>query len=526
MPSICATPCSRKVLPVASETDFKPQLRLHPLSWLFALTTSVRQLIVPIVAFFLFGARNDGEYWGALILVPLLIGALWQQWVYHYGFGPRGLVIHQGLLFRNVRMIEYSRIENIDVERGVLHRLFGVAQVSIATSTGGKPEASIRVLSLNAVQEIRERIFESRHARATAIVSDEVLLRVPPAELVRYGLIDNRGIIVVAALFGFLSQNDQLLGFVARRAGGWIQDSRWDTVLGLGLAIQAVLVLGLLIGIIVSLRLLSIAIAFVTLFDFTLSRHEHDFRIRYGLITRVALSLRVRRVQAVHQTATLLHRLFGRVSLRVDLAGDSVGNAEGQHPSQGHVRWLAPICTPQQAAALIAAALPDADLTRELDWQPLAPGARGRLFRKGIYFGILLTTIGVTVLHVIPQAPFVPGLEVIAALLAFVLGLAWLRAYLYVKHTRWALTQDAMYFHHGWLTRRLVIAPRNRLQSVKLSQSPFDMRHRMANVSLDTAGGSSMRDSIRIPFLTVEIAQQLANTLYRSPVRDLNLRAS
>jgi putative membrane protein len=270
--------------------------------------------------------------------------------------------------------------------------------------------------------------------------------------------------------------------------------------------------------------LLSIAIAFVTLFDFTLSQHEHDFRIRYGLLTRISLNLRVRRVQAVHQTATLLHRLFDRVSLRVDLAGDSVSDSEGQQRSQGHVRWLAPICTPQQARALIAAALPDADLTRELDWQPLAPGARGRLFRKGVYFGVLLATVGVVALHVIPQAPVVPGLEAIAVLIAFVLCLAWLRAYLYVKHTRWALTQDAMYFHHGWLTRRLVVAPRNRLQSVKLSQSPFDMRHHMASVSLDTAGGSSMHDSIRVPFLSVEIAKRLANTLYRSRVRDLNLR--
>ena len=126
-----------------SEADFQPRQRLHPLSWLFSLTAYIKQLIVPLAAFLIFGARDDAAVWGAIALVPLLIGALWQQWIYRYGFGPRGLVIQEGLFFRNVRQIEYARIENIDIERGVLHRLFGVAQVSIATSTGGKAEAPV-----------------------------------------------------------------------------------------------------------------------------------------------------------------------------------------------------------------------------------------------------------------------------------------------------------------------------------------------------------------------------------------------
>jgi len=101
---------------VAFASDFQPQLRLHPLSWIFSLTRYVQQFIVPIAAFILFGARDDGDLWGVIVVVPLLIGALWQQWIYRYGFGPRGLVIQDGLIFRNLRLIEYPRIENIDAQ--------------------------------------------------------------------------------------------------------------------------------------------------------------------------------------------------------------------------------------------------------------------------------------------------------------------------------------------------------------------------------------------------------------------------
>ena len=85
---------------MASEpVDFEPQQRLHPLSWLFALTAYVKQFIVPVAVFIFLGARDD-QMWGLIAVVPLIIGALWKQWIFRYGFGPRGLVIRDGLFFR------------------------------------------------------------------------------------------------------------------------------------------------------------------------------------------------------------------------------------------------------------------------------------------------------------------------------------------------------------------------------------------------------------------------------------------
>jgi putative membrane protein len=520
MLSRCAMHCWLRARPVASEPDFRPERKLHPLSWVFALLKYVRQLIVPLLAFLIFGARNNAELWGAVILVPLLIGAVWQQWLYRYGFGPRGLVIHEGLFFRNVRQIEYPRIENIDVQRGPLHRLFGVAEVSIATSTGGKPEASIRVLSLDAVQDMREHVFARTRAepdRATAATEDETLLHLPPSELVRYGLIDNRGMIVVAALFGFLYQS----GFFRvdnSAVGAWLHDSRVSDFAALGHVVQAAFVLSAVAGVVLTLRLLSIVLALVTLFDFTLTRHGHDFRVRYGLLTRLALTVRVRRIQSVHQTETLLHRWFGRVSLRVDLAGDSGVAENGNQKSQTRTRWLAPICSPAHTQTLIAAAFPDIDLQEAPEWQPLAPRARGRLFRRTMYGGVVLLIVVSTILELLPAAPLRPEAGWILAILIALLLFAWTRAHIYVKNTRWALTRDALLFRHGWLTRRLVIAPRNRLQSVLLTSSPFDRRYGMANVAIDTAGGGAMRDSIHIPLLPEDVADGLATALYGSRV--------
>jgi putative membrane protein len=509
------THCSRKVGTVASESgapEFQPSLRLHRSSWLFALTGSLRQLIFPLVAIVVFGARDDGDWFAtpwvlAIVATAVFVHALWRQWTYRYGFGPRGLVIREGLIFRNVRQIEYSRIENVDTERGVLHRLLDVAEVRVQTSTGGKPEALISVLDPGAVQEMRQRVFADARPTTEAAAAPEEprLLHLPPSELVRFGLIDNRGLLVVAAGAGFLQQ----AGFF-RANRKWMEDSLQTSLLndvaGLGMVLQIGLALLVILAALIAVRILSVVLALVTLHDFTLTRHDGDLRVRYGLLTKVALTLRTRRIQAVHQSESPLHRLFGRVSINVDLAGDSGVDVQQRDPQQMKVRWLAPVCATAAAPALIASALPDFDSAATRDWQPLAPGARSRIFRRSAVLALLILAI--------PALWFLRGYAALG--LPVVVTLAWMHAHLYVKHTRWALDRDVLLFQSGWLTRRLTIVPRDRVQSLGVSTSPFDRRWQMASVTVDIAGGRATSSGVRIRYLPAAVAKKLAASLYES----------
>jgi putative membrane protein len=377
----------------------------------------------------------------------------------------------------------------------------------VQTSTGGKPEALISVLDLPAVQAMRERIFsQSKQPDATvAAPAEELLLHLSSGELVRYGLIDNRGMILVAAAFGLLHE----AGVFTINEQVWeqlLQSSPAAGLAALGLMMQIVLGLLTIVSAIVAVRILSIVLALVTFHDFKLTRQEGDLRARYGLLTRIALTLRTRRIQAVHQTESLLHRWLDRVSLNVDLAGDSGGSEEQRDSSKMKTRWLAPVCAMSAAPALIAAALPSIDLSVEPNWQPLAGGARGRIFRRSLAIAILILT-GPAIWYLREGAVIV----VLACI-----PLAWMHAHLYTKHTRWALARDAVLFRSGWLTRRLTIVPRDRVQTLSIDASPFDRRSRMANLYVDTAGASSMAAGIRIRYLATDVAERLATALYRT----------
>ena len=492
--------------------DFQPTLRLHALSWLFGLSGAIKQMVLPLIALVFFNVRDNtpgpfGPWIVPAIVAFVAIRAVWVQLTFRYGFSPTGLVIREGMIFLNTRHIEYARIENIDTERGLLHRLLGVAEVRVQTSTGGKPEALISVLDLGDVQKMRERVFtDSKPAEDTvAAPTEDTLLHLDIGELVRYGLIDNRGMILVAAAFGVLHEagvfviNQQLIDRM-------LHSSSAAGLAALGLMVQIALGLLTILGAILAVRILSVILAIVTFYDFSLTRVAGDLRARYGLFTRVALTLRTRRIQAVHQNASLLHRWFNRVSLDVDLAGDSGAGEGNGNDSRTKTRWLAPVCPADAAPELIAAALPSLDLSGEPDWQPLAPGARGRIFRKTSLWSVLILTV---------PAIWYLQTGAIVVLLGCI-PLAWLHAHLYVKNTRWALASDAVLFRYGWLNRRLSIVPRNRVQTLSVEASPFDRRSRMASLYVDTAGSSPMAAGIRIRYLAADVAERLAAALYQT----------
>ncbi|MBL8271228.1 PH domain-containing protein [Steroidobacter sp.] len=498
---------------MASDPNFRPTLRLHSLSWLFGVTGAIKQMVIPLIALFFFNVRDDtpgpfGPWIVPMVVAALLVRAVWTQLTYRYGYSPTGLVIREGMIFRNVRHVEYARIENIDTERGSLHRLLGVAEVRVQTSTGGKPEASISVLDLAAVQEMRSRVFSENQPTeqaATAAPEEEELLQLSVGELIRYGLIDNRGMILVAAGFGVLHEAG-LFNLNREVFDRVLESSPAAGLAALGLMMQIALGAFTILAALIAVRILSVILAIVTFYDFKLTRVAGDLRARYGLFTRIALTLRTRRIQAVHQTESLLHRWLNRASLNVDLAGDSGGGEGNRDDARMKTRWLAPVCPIDAAPELIAIALPMLDWRNEPSWQPLASGARGRIFRKSAIWSVLILT-GPAIWYLREGAIFV-ALSCIP--------LAWMHAHLYVKHTRWALARDAVLFRSGWLTRHLTIVPRDRVQTLSVEASPFDRRSSMASVYVDTAGASSMTAGIKIRYLATDVAEKLATALYRT----------
>jgi putative membrane protein len=499
--------------------------RLHPLSWLFTLIAQLRMFALPLLVLLLGGSREDGDDIGDLIGLAgagvLAIVAVWQYFTYRYGFLDTALVIRSGLLQRNLRLIPFDRVQNVTLHQNLLHRLVGVAEVRLESAGGmGQAEAQMQVLKLEQANALEALVRSGAHrARAAQARSDgdpgsdedadrapTLWLELPTRELVRLGLISNRGMLVVAAGFAYLTQAGDVLtqrlsnGIESVGREGIAMAEAWH----LGPVAYVLLAIALLLAMIVAVRLLSVALAILQFHDFRLYAGDRELRVERGLLSRVRSHLPKRRIQAYSLRETLLHRWFGRQSLRVDRAA-----MESANESQS-VRDLVPLATPDGMDGMLAALLPEQGWPLQ-DWQPLHPRAWWRKFAP-LALAVLVAT-GLLVAY-----EGLPGLWALA-----LLPVVYLRARVWARYSAWTLEGGVVAFRHGWLDRHWRFAEARKLHALQVTQSPFDRRHGMATLHLDTAGASPMEPPLRIPYLAVGDAEGLAARLRAQMPRDAGI---
>jgi putative membrane protein len=477
--------------------------RLHPSSLLFTISAQAKNFLLPGIVVLIFALRGDrGELWIMLLFIPAVVAALFQYWSYRYRFDRDELVVRQGIVFRNERHIPYTRIQNIDLVQNPLHRLFRVAEVRLETAGGQKPEAVMRVLSLDAVRRMRARVFADGRerdptAQAAPTSAGNVLHEMGGRDVFLFGLISNKGMVVVAAALGAAWQLDVFDKWMSSLSRESIE--RYGHLLPRGNPLAtALLVLAVVVAVLVFVRFLSIVWAVAKFHGFRLTRSGEDLRAEFGMLPHVTKTIPRHRIQLLSTRAGFLHRRCGRVAVQVETAGSA---GEQQGPSADRL-WLAPLIREQSVAGLVHEALPEIDLDR-LQWRSVSARARGRRFRLALYVSVLVTGLAVLALGFW-------GLVTLPILVPF----AWLSAKLYVEHTAYALVPGAVFFRSGWWNRRLSVARFSKIQSLERGESPFDRRHRMASLRVDTAGATRVGHSIDIPYLDADVATRLMSELY------------
>ena len=487
-----------------NDHDTTIERRLHPWSWLFVLLQQLRQFIVPLAALLVLG-RGDRFVLYSLVGVGVLaLLSVWQYFTYRYRIAGDSLVVRSGVFERSLRQIPFARIHNVALHQSLLHRAFGVAEVRLESAGGQKPEAQMRVLKLDEALAL-ERLIRHRGQASPAAQTEggaveaeaETLLAMPTAEVVRLGLISNRGMVVVAGAFALAWQvfpERSMGGFfrgLAREAFGYAShlQAGW---LGTALTVSFFVLVAL-----AAVRAFSVALALVQYHGFRLQAQGRRLTVERGLLTRLRTSASRRRIQAWTLQEGVVHRLFRRRSLQVDTAV-----SEEQNQQQRALRELAPIATPGACDALVQRLLPRAAWP-PVAWQGLHPRAWLRLWLPGILSSLLATAALAWWFGAI-------GL----------LALAWIpwSAYAARQHARRAgyqLGDVLVLVREGWWSRHWRFAEVDKLQALQLRQSPLDRHTGMASLWLDTAGAGALSPPLRIRHLPEAEAQALYVALSR-----------
>ena len=471
----------------------QPQ-RLHPLSLLFMIANAARSLILPGLLVLVFSSEDQTEVWFMLLFLPSVAVGIVRYVTLRYELGPDELVIREGLVFKKVRHVPYARIQNVDTVQGPVQRWFGVTTVRLETAGGSEPEAHLRVLALDRVEQLRQHIFAGQDHEPAARVAHEAaappepepvrtLFRLTPKEIVLYGLADNRGSALVAAAVGVAWQfglEDRIEGLFESLSADF---GAFQLVL-FGLAF------------LVGLRVLSIVWAFLNLGDFRLARRADDLRASRGLLTRRTFTIPRHRIQMVSVRSSWILRWMRRVAVLVETAG-------GQDVSERELSRsvLVPIA-PRAVVGDLVREIEPAAWPAELTWRRVHPRAVRRIATRWV-----LMVMAATGLLALVASPW------IAAALPLPVAAAILLARRRARRLAYSLTPEAVFLRDGvWTWRRDAIRYA-KVQAVQLIRTPFDRRVDMASVVVDTAATGPLPQRFCVPYLSHDVARSLARLL-------------
>lgn len=502
---------------------------LHPTSLLFDFMAHGKTYLVP-AAFGLWGAaKGDATLLiiSALIFIPALLASVFRYFTFRYCIENGQLIVRQGLIFRNVRTVPVARIQNIDFIQNPLHRILKVAEVKVETASGTKPEATLRVLSIAKMESLREAVFGGSQTKPDQVLvpngpSDRLpnefpdtgfeplaspandlelapngqdskvttLLEIPPSWLVKAGLASNRGMLIIGVLLGAYFQ------FGEREFFSWeaFQDLLPDQASPVLITAAAI---GGVIGVLLLLRVLGIGWFVLRFSGYKLVRRGDDLRISCGLFTKVSATIPRQRIQFMSVHRNLIMRMFGLASIRIETAGGAGKQGESATESVSK-RWFIPVIPEEKVAELLTALRPDIQWEEsKLDFKPLAEKAGRRLCRLAIVQAVLMSGIGLLITR-----PW--GWLIGVAALPFLMMWAIKKS----KAMRYARTENSVVYRSGVFIRKTSVTFFEKIQTLRVDQSPFDRRWKMARLSVDTAAAGPADHRIEVPYLDERFAQE------------------
>lgn len=445
--------------------------RLHWATMLVEAVEFLRRFLFTLVVVLFAGSRREGvgEVVAAGVGALTVAVSVFRYLTTRYGFEGDAFVISSGLVWKQSRTIPLARIQNVNVQRNVLHRLLGVSQIDIQTASGQAAEASLKVLSEADAQELKHALLAHRpHPEFQVQEAPASLFEVDLRDLVLAGAFQNRSLYLVFAVLG-LMQGPELVGFVRRATGPVSQMLR---SMGLGAVVAAGFLL-LLVG-----WLLAIAGTVTKYYGFHISRHEKGLKVGFGLLTQIEHVVPLRRVQYLRAVQPWLYRLLGICEMDVATAG-SFGKEEG-----GGTTKLAPVVREENAERLGRHVFPNLPW-RDEPWTPVSPIAIRRGFLAGMWLSLMGT--GALAYALGPMAGF--------ALIPMLL-LSWVAAVKRYAAMAYAMRSGFLCVRSGVLKRSTVFIPLERVQYVECGSTPLQRRWGLATVRVRTASSFATPDAV------------------------------
>lgn len=443
--------------------------RLHPIAAFINMLKQLKEMIVPILFFIIFG--SGGIYYliavvGGLVLV-LLMGILtWYRFTYRVEEGE--LRIEHGLFVRKKRYIPFERIQSVDVSEGILQRPFGLVKVKVETAGGSRSEDAEAVLTAihkEEANQIHELIMSAKKANFEKLPQKEAaedqeahLYTLPFGELLLLASTSGGVGVVISAVIAFFFQFEQMIPYerVYQEVEGIISN---------GIIFMSIIVfLGFILA-----WFISVIGTMLRYTNFTLKKVDQDLIITRGLLEKRQITIPLNRIQAIRISENILRQPLGRASVYIESAGGSALNEEGSKV------LVLPLIKNEQIAKSLEPFLTSYPTNPQLN------GAPHRALSRYLFRG------SIAVLPVVIALSYFFRPWGFASLLLLFVAVVW--SWRMFKDAGWALEEDFLILRYRRLVKSTVLMRREKVQSLTARKSHFQDEKKLATIEADVKSG-------------------------------------
>ncbi|MFJ3391011.1 MULTISPECIES: PH domain-containing protein [unclassified Lysinibacillus] len=476
--------------------------RLHPISAIITSAKALKSMIFPLIIIiatngFHFSLNFHSDHfwrtiflfgiWGVGAILALVSGIVkWRTFVYWFEDGE--LRVKYGLFVKKKRYIPFERIQSLNYNEGIFHRIFGLVKVQVETagSKDRKPE-----VELTAIRKAAADIIELEMRRAKNQVNEQMNDEQSLIEEVSVPTIYHmsiRDLLILAITSGGIGVVLSGVAAIISQFSDIIPYEEIFSELADFAKIGAFLVA---LTVIVSLILawfVSFVITLINYYEYTVRIEDEKLIITKGLIEKKRITLPLNRIQAIRIVENPVRQLFGYATVVVESAGGNGGEGNDKKIT------LFPLIQKQDCLGTLEQLFP------QINWRPefIYSPERARPFFYRIDFVWLIPIIGACSYFLYPYGL----LSLLLMPLTILIGV-WQH-----KSAGYMIDGKQLTMQYRVFSRTTFFMEKKRIQSIETTQSYFQKRKGVMSVKATVMSGmTGMAGNVR------NLEQQDAETI-------------
>jgi putative membrane protein len=460
--------------------------RLHPISAIITSAKALKSLIFPLVVIILtngfhfsFNFHSDNFWrttflfgiWGVGALLALVSGIVkWRTFVYWFEDGE--LRVKYGLFVKKKRYIPLERIQSLNYNEGIFHRIFGLVKVQVETagSKDRKPE-----VELTAIRKAEADVIELEMRRAKNQVNEQMNNENDEPSLIEEVSVPAiyhmsiRDLLILAITSGGIGVVLSGLAAIISQFSDIIPYDEIFNELADFAKIGAFLVALAVIFSLILAWFVSFVITLINYYEYTVRIEDEKLIITKGLIEKKRITLPLNRIQAIRIVENPVRQLFGFATVVVESAGGNGGEGNDKKIT------LFPLIQKQDCLETLEQLFPD------INWRPefIHSPKRARPFFYRIDFVWLIPIIGGCSYFLYPYGL----LSLLLIPLTMVIGI-WQH-----KTAGYMIDGKQLTMRYRVFSRITFFMEKKRIQSIGTTQTYFQKRKNVMTVKATVMSG-------------------------------------